>query len=80
MYTLLLGLLLILLKYLEIGPVATWSWWWVLSPLAVTAAWWAWADATGYTKRKAMEKMDKRKMDRVNKHKEALGMGQRKRR
>lgn len=30
--------------------------------------------ATGYTKRKAMEKMDQRKQDRINKHKEALGM------
>ncbi len=43
MYTLLLGLLLMLLKYLEVDPVAQWSWWWVLSPFAVTAAWWAWA-------------------------------------
>ncbi len=47
MYTLGLGILLVVLKYLEIGPVAQWSWWWVLSPFAVTAAWWAWADATG---------------------------------
>jgi len=75
MYALLLGILLILLKYLEIGPVAAWSWWWVLSPFAVAMAWWAWADATGYTKRKAMEKMDQRKQDRINKHKDALGMG-----
>ena len=74
MYALLLGVLLILLKYLEIDPVAAWSWWWVLSPFAVAAAWWAWADATGYTKRKAMQKMDQRKQERINKHKEALGM------
>ena len=77
MYALLLGILLILLKYLSVGPVAAWSWWWVLSPFAVALAWWAWADATGYTKRKAMEKMDQRKRDRINKHKEALGMGKR---
>lgn len=74
MHALLLGVLLILLKFLEIGPVATWSWWWVLSPFSLAAAWWAWADATGYTKRKAMEKMDQRKQDRINKHKEALGI------
>jgi len=66
--------LLMLLKYLEIGPVANWSWWWVLSPFAVAAAWWAWADATGYTKRKAMEKMEQRKKNRIDRHKEALGM------
>ena len=37
-------------------------------------AWWAWADATGYTKRKAMEKMDKRKQDRLDRQREALGI------
>lgn len=80
MYTLILGVLLVLLKYLEIGPVATWSWWWVLSPFAVTFAWWAWADATGFTKRKAMEKMAERKRKRVEQQKESLGMTPRRRR
>ncbi|ADX45463.1 TIGR04438 family Trp-rich protein [Paracidovorax avenae] len=74
MYTLGLGILLVVLKYLEIGPVAQWSWWWVLSPFAVTAAWWAWADATGYTKRRAMEKIDQRRQDRIDRHKEAMGV------
>ncbi|MFN7855151.1 MAG: TIGR04438 family Trp-rich protein [Acidovorax sp.] len=78
MYLLGLSLVLLALKYFEIGPVATWSWWVVLSPFAATAAWWAWADASGYTKRKAMEKMDRRKQDRINKHKEALGVQTRK--
>ncbi|MDR2334689.1 MAG: TIGR04438 family Trp-rich protein [Burkholderiaceae bacterium] len=77
MYTLALGILLVLLKYLEVSPVVNWSWWWVLSPFAVTAAWWAWADASGYSKRKAMEKMDRRKQDRINRAKEAMGRGQR---
>ena len=77
MYTLALGILLVLLKYLEIGPVAQLSWWWVLSPFAVTAAWWAWADASGYNKRKAMAKMDKRKQDRIQRQKEAMGRGDR---
>lgn len=74
MYTLGLGILLVVLKYLEIGPVAQWSWWWVLSPFAVTAAWWAWADATGYIKRRAMEKIDQRRKDRIDRHKEAMGV------
>ncbi|OJU86891.1 MAG: hypothetical protein BGO13_10035 [Burkholderiales bacterium 66-5] len=77
MYTLILGILLVALKYLEIGPVAQWSWWWVLSPFAVTLLWWAWADMTGYTKRKAMEKMDERKKDRIERQKETLGMAPR---
>lgn len=29
----LLAILFIALKLLAIGPVASWSWWWVLSPL-----------------------------------------------
>jgi small Trp-rich protein len=70
-----IGLVLIALKYLEIGPVATWSWWWVLTPLVLASAWWAWADWSGYTKRKAMEKMEQRKKDRLAKNREALGMG-----
>ena len=78
MYTLGLGILLVLLKYLEVGPVANWSWWAVLTPFAITAIWWTWADASGYSKRKAMEKMEQRKQDRVNKHKEAMGMTPRK--
>lgn len=73
MYFLGLGLVLLALKYLEIGLVATWSWWWVLSPLALAVAWWAWADASGYTKRKAMERMDQRRKDRVDKNKAAIG-------
>ena len=74
MYMLVLGIALSLLKYLDIAPVAQWSWWWVLTPFALTILWWAWADSTGYTKRKAMEKMDQRKKDRLDKHKQALGM------
>jgi small Trp-rich protein len=78
MYMLVLGIILALLKYLEIGPVAAWSWWWVLSPFGLTLLWWGWADSTGYTKRKAMEKIEQRKQDRINKHKESMGMRPRK--
>ena len=78
MYFLILGIILLLLKYLEIGPVTSWSWTLVLAPFGLAVLWWAWADSTGYTKRKAMEKMDQRKKDRINKHKEALGIRPRK--
>jgi small Trp-rich protein len=74
MYLLIAGLVLALLKFLEVGVVAEWSWWWVLSPFALAAAWWAWADASGYTKRKAMEKMDQKKKDRIDKQRESLGI------
>ena len=78
MYMLGLGIILLLLKTLEIGPPAHWAWWWVLAPFALAAVWWAWADASGYTKRRAMEKMDARKQTRLNRQKDALGVRPRK--
>ncbi|HEY0200926.1 MAG TPA: TIGR04438 family Trp-rich protein [Burkholderiaceae bacterium] len=74
MYALGLGIVLLVLKYLEIGPVGQWDWWWVLAPFALAAAWWLFADWSGYTKKKAMEKMEKRKQDRINRNKEVLGL------
>lgn len=72
MYFLGLGLLLLGLKYTEYGPVATWSWWLVMAPFALAVAWWSWADATGYTKKKAMELDARRAQDRRNRTKQAL--------
>lgn len=74
MWFLLLGVAGLLLKYLEVAPFVDWSWWVILAPFAFAVAWWAWADKTGYTKRKEMEKMDKRRKDRVDKQREAMGM------
>jgi small Trp-rich protein len=39
MYLLWFGVVLVLLRWLEIGPVAQLSWWWVLSPLAAAVLW-----------------------------------------
>jgi len=80
MYLLGLGLVLMVLKYLEWGPVAQWSWWLVLTPFALAALWWTWADATGYTKRKAMEQDDKRREERRARTKDALDANFQKRR
>lgn len=78
MYLMLLGLALLVLKYLEIGPVAAWSWWVVLSPFALAVVWWAWADSSGYTKRKAMEQLDEKKKLRLEKQRKQMGIGTRK--
>ena len=69
-----LGLLGVALKFLEIGFVASWSWWVVLSPFALAVAWWAWADASGYTKRKVVEKENQRRQDRIDRQRSNLGM------
>jgi small Trp-rich protein len=75
MYLLGLGVILLVLKYLEIGTVATLAWWWVLSPFAAAVVWWSWADWSGYTKKKAMEREEARKQARLEKSRAALGMG-----
>ena len=78
MYFLVLGVLLGLLKLLDIGPPAAWSWWLVLAPFALAIAWWSWADWSGYTRRKEMDKMDERKAERRSRNMVALGMDPRK--
>ena len=74
MYLLGLGLVLMVLKYLAVGPVAAWSWWLVMAPFGLAVAWWAWADSTGYTKRKAMERENRRRDARIEASREALGI------
>lgn len=73
------GIILLAMKYMEIGAVAEWSWWIVLSPFALAVAWWTWADWSGYTKKKAMERENERKQARIDKSREALGLGIKKR-
>ncbi|HYW58061.1 MAG TPA: TIGR04438 family Trp-rich protein [Polaromonas sp.] len=74
MFFLLVGIVGLALKYLEIGPVATLSWWMVLSPFGLAVVWWWWADKSGFTEKKAMEKMEKRKQERIDKQRDAMGM------
>lgn len=80
MYFLGLGIILMAMKYLEIGPVAAWDWWVVLAPFGLAIAWWAWADSTGYTKRKAMERENARRQARIDRNKTALGTNYKKKR
>ena len=74
MWFLMLGLLGVALKLLEFGVVAQWSWWVVLSPFALAVAWWVWADASGYTKRKAVERDNARRQERIERQRSNLGM------
>lgn len=72
MYFLGLGILFLVLKLLDLTMVAQWSWWYVLAPFGLAVVWWAWADTSGYTKRKEMEKMEKIKKDRLQQQRDAL--------
>ena len=73
MYFLGIGIVLLLMKYLEMGPVAAWSWLIVLTPFGLAVIWWAWADASGYTRRKAMQREEKRRQTRIDKQRVAIG-------
>ena len=69
-----LGLLFLLLKLQEIAPVAAWPWWGVLAPFGLAVLWWAWADSSGYTKQRAIDKENKRKAVRIERQRESIGM------
>jgi small Trp-rich protein len=50
----------------------------VLSPFALAVVWWAWADWSGYTKRKAVQRENERKEARIDRSRTALGLGTKK--
>ena len=75
MYLLVFSLLLLLMKWQQIGPVAEWPWKWIAAPFILTLLWWDWADWSGYTTRRAMKDEDQRKQDRLQKQRDSLARG-----
>jgi small Trp-rich protein len=81
-----LGVVLVLMNLLGFGPPGDWNWnilgdlWKFVLPFILAAFWWAWADASGYNKRREQERMDKKKLDRRNQNLAALGLDHRARR
>jgi small Trp-rich protein len=71
------GTLLLLARWLEFGPFATMSWWWVALPFFLAFLWWQFADGSGLTMKRAMDKMERRKVERRDKAMEALGLNHR---
>jgi small Trp-rich protein len=74
MWFIVAGVLLVALKLADIGPVEEWSWWVVLAPFGLAALWWAYADSTGLTKKREMDKLEERKVERRRRNMEALGI------
>ncbi len=79
MYLLIVAVILTVLKYMEIAPVASWSWWVVIGVYAATAVWWQVADATGYSKRKSMEREEQMRKDRQQRNSDRLKQSNQKR-
>lgn len=80
MWFIVVGVLLLLMKVAEVGPVADLSWWWVLAPFGIAVVWWEFADKTGYTQRKAMDRLDERKEARRQEAMSKLGTSDKQRR
>ena len=72
MWMLLIALLLTVLRFLEVGPLAGLSWWWLLVPYGLTVAWWSFADATGLTQRRVVDQEEARRLKRIERNKQAL--------
>lgn len=58
MFIAVIAVLILIMKVAEFGPVATWSWWVVLTPFALLFAWWEIiCPAIGWDKKSAERKM-----------------------
>jgi small Trp-rich protein len=75
------GVILVGLNLAGIGPVAQWNWeftgdlWRFVTPFLLALAWWAWADASGMTRRREMERDAERKAERRRRNISAMGLG-----
>lgn len=84
-----IGLLQIVLHFAGIGFMAQWNWdftgdlWKFAWPFVCAVIWWAWADQSGYNKRREMEMLENRKHARRVQNLASLGLdpkGRRKKR
>ena len=86
MFFIIVGVLIIALNLLGIGPIGAWNWdftgdvWKFTVPFILAALWWAWADKSGLNKRREIEKMEARKQNRRNENLAAMGLDTRTRR
>ena len=70
MWALWIGVALLVLKLLDIGPIGVLSWWWIAAVFAVAFVWFDFVEERlGLNKRKAFDEMEEAKQKRI---KEAL--------
>jgi len=63
-----IGIVLLLMKYFEVGPVATWSWFIVLAPFGLAILWWeAIVPLLGLDKKKGHNDLEEAKKERLKK-------------
>lgn len=60
--------LLSILRYLEVGPFAELSWWWIIGLFGVAFVWFEFGERIfGLDKRKADEQLEKARKERMTK-------------
>ncbi|TAK91252.1 MAG: TIGR04438 family Trp-rich protein [Burkholderiaceae bacterium] len=68
MVLIIIGVLLLLLKWAEIGPFATLSWWWITLPLLLAVAWFEIIEPMfGLDKRRGHDEYEAIKQERLKK-------------
>jgi len=66
MWLLLVGLVLLVSKLLDFGPLAELSWWWVLLPFLAALIWWeVFERRLGLDKKKAFDELERAKKERI---------------
>jgi small Trp-rich protein len=66
MWLLIIGLVLLVSKLLEFGPLAELSWWWVLTPFLLALIWWeVFERRLGLDKKKAFDELENAKKARI---------------
>ena len=61
-----IGLVLLVSKLLDFGPLADLSWWWVLMPFVIALIWWeVFERHLGLDRRKAFDELEKAKQERI---------------
>jgi len=69
MYLLIIGFLLVIMKFMEFGPPANWSWWIILSPFIAIIIWWEVIEKIFKLRQKReaaqLEKEKKERLDRM---------------
>ena len=68
MWLLGIGIVLLLLKWTEFGPIARLSWWWIIVPFILAFVWFEFLEPMlGFDKKKLHDDVEKLKQDRIRK-------------
>ena len=61
------GVILVVLKLLDVGPLVEVSWWWILAPLALAIVWFEWIEKLVGMDRRNVEHLEweQRRKERV---------------